>query len=112
VKASREGLENLVLKVAKAEDEIFCELCADFVFFGIVMHDFNDPSKVLLNAITMLKTTGKLIDLDWKKELMGMGPPLRIRFSEDEAIHRNRLAGFSIKAVEELAYHYLIVAAL
>ncbi|MCJ7635202.1 hypothetical protein MUP77_22780 [Candidatus Bathyarchaeota archaeon] len=92
---------------------MLCELCADFVFFGIVIHGFNDPSKVLSNARKMLKATWKLINLDWKKEPMEMGPPLRICFSEDEAIRRIKLAGFMIRTVENLGpYHYLIVAVL
>jgi len=84
-RAMKEGLRNLTAKVGKAEETIFCEECADIVFLGIVLHDFEDPVKVLTNAKRMMKSTGRLIDLDWKKEPMELGPPLRIRFSEEEA---------------------------
>ncbi|MFH0897333.1 MAG: methyltransferase domain-containing protein [Candidatus Bathyarchaeota archaeon] len=40
----------------------------DFVFFGIVLHDFKDPEKVLENAKKILKPYGRLVDLDWEIE--------------------------------------------
>ena len=66
-KATKEGLVSFKLKTGLAEKTIFCNSCADIVFFGIVFHDFRDQIKVLSNAKKMLKPTGRLIDLDWKK---------------------------------------------
>lgn len=110
-KAVKEGLRNLNLSVGEAEETVLCEACADIVFFGIVLHDFKDPAKVLMNAKRMLKPNGRLIDLDWKKESMEFGPPLQIRFSEDEAVSRIEAAGFRIEAVKKAGpYHYIIIA--
>lgn len=110
-KAVKEGLRNLNLSVGEAEETVLCEACADIVFFGIVLHDFKDPAKVLMNAKRMLKPNGRLIDLDWKKESMEFGPPLQIRFSEDEAVSRIEAAGFRIEAVKNAGpYHYIIIA--
>jgi len=53
-KASKEKLRNLKLKVGRAEETILCEGCADIAFFGIVLHDFADPVKVLKNSKRML----------------------------------------------------------
>ena len=106
-----EGLRNIVAEVGVAEDRIFCEACADIVFFGIVLHDFNDPDKVLLNVGKMLKPVGRLVDLDWKKEPMQLGPPLDVRFSEEQAIGLIRGDGFQIDSVDDSGlYHYLVVA--
>jgi ubiquinone/menaquinone biosynthesis C-methylase UbiE len=110
-KARREGLENLISMVGEAEETIFCEACADIVFFGIVLHDFGDPAKVLSNARRMIKPTGRLIDLDWKKKSMELGPPVRIRFSEVEAARLIEAGGFKIDSVRESGpYHYVITA--
>jgi len=49
------------------------------------LHDFSDPLKVLLNARKMIKPSGRLINLDWKKEPLKFGPPLQIKFSEEKA---------------------------
>jgi len=110
-KALREGLKNIDLKVGKAEDTVLCEACADIVFFGIVLHDFEDPARVLMNAKRAIKPDGRLVDLDWKKESMELGPPVRIRFSQEESVHLIESANFNVEAVKEFGpYHYLIVA--
>lgn len=110
-KATKERLRNLEPKVGMAEETFFCDACADVVFFGIVFHDFMDPNKVLSNAKRMLKSTGRLIDLDWKKEPMRLGPPLQIRFSEEKASNLIKAAGFKIDDIKvEGLYHYIIVA--
>ena len=109
--ASMAGVENLTLRVGRAEETVFCEACADFLFFGIVLHDFQDIDKVLTNARTMLKSSGQLVDLDWKKEPMQFGPPLRIRFTEKEAADTIEKARFQVESTRAIGhYNYLIVA--
>jgi ubiquinone/menaquinone biosynthesis C-methylase UbiE len=111
--ASKEGLYNLKLTAGRAEEIVLCQKCADIVFFGIVLHDFEDPLKVLKNARGMLKPDGRLVNLDWKDEPMEMGPPLEIRFSEDKAVKLITGAGFRVEIVKEAGpYHYLIVATI
>jgi ubiquinone/menaquinone biosynthesis C-methylase UbiE len=110
-RASREGLTNLRLKVGKAEDTVLCEACADFVFFGIVLHDFDKPVRVLTNAARMLKPEGRLVNLDWRKESTALGPPLQIRFSQEEAIGLIEAGGFRVQKIKESGlYHYLVIA--
>jgi len=110
-KANRAGLDNLTLKVGSAEETLLCEACADLVFFGIVLHDFDNVHEVLANARRMLKPSGLLADLDWKKEHMPFGPPLRIRFSEKDAVGIIEKADFKIESVKAIGqYNYLIVA--
>jgi ubiquinone/menaquinone biosynthesis C-methylase UbiE len=109
--AAKEGLRNLQLKVGMAEETVFCDSCADIIFFRIVLHDFGDPTRVLLNAKKMLKPTGRLIDLDLRKEPMRFGPPLHIRFNEQKASNLIETTGFKIDEIKkEGLYHYIIVA--
>ncbi len=111
VQAKSEGLRNLHLTVGNAEKLVLCEGCADIVFFGIVLHDFNNPAEVLNNARRMIKPTGKLVDLDWRKEPMPIGPPLEIRFDTKTATQLIETAGFTTQTVAECgSYHYLIIA--
>jgi ubiquinone/menaquinone biosynthesis C-methylase UbiE len=56
--AAEEGLDNLFWEVREAEETVVCKGCADFVFFGIDLHDFRDPSQVLLNAKKNAPPTG------------------------------------------------------
>jgi ubiquinone/menaquinone biosynthesis C-methylase UbiE len=112
-KASAEGLTNLDLTTAKAEETVLCQTCADIVFFGIVLHDFKDPAKVLSNAYQMLKPNGRLVDLDWKKINMSFGPPLSRRFDEAKASILIEQAGFRVETIKDSGqYHYHIIARL
>lgn len=111
--AREQGLTNIRLIKGEAEETVPCQRCADIVFFGICLHDFADPATVLQNARLMLKPGGILVDLDWKKEEMPIGPPLRIRFSEEDAAALITGAGFSVtKIVPSGSYCYLLTAAL
>jgi ubiquinone/menaquinone biosynthesis C-methylase UbiE len=110
-KANAEGLKNITAKVGAAEETVFCKECADYVFYSMVLHDFSDPVKVLQNAKQMIKPNGHLIDLDWKKQEMTLGPPVRIRFSEEKASDLLQNAGFKVETVKEAGpYHYVIIA--
>ena len=107
----REGLDNLFSEVREAEETVVGEGCADYVFFGIDLHDFEDPAQVLLNAKKMLRPHGRLIDLDWKDVSMDFGPPQQKRFSIDKARYLIESAGFTIASVTDAGpYHYLIIA--
>jgi ubiquinone/menaquinone biosynthesis C-methylase UbiE len=109
-KAKAEGLTNITAKTGRAEDTVFCNECADVVFFGMDLHDFDDPAKVLHNAREMIKPTGHLVDLDWKKQDAPVGPPTRIRFSEETVQNMLSNAGFCTASVCEAGpYHYLII---
>jgi ubiquinone/menaquinone biosynthesis C-methylase UbiE len=108
--AAREGLKNLYLTVGRAEEAVVCRHCADIIFFGIALHDFQDPSKVLENAKVTIRPTGRLVDLDWKKEA-AIGPPVHVRFDEAKASRLIEDAGFKIETIKDSGkYHYLIIA--
>jgi len=109
--ARKLGLSNLILRVGRAEETILCDGCADIVFFGIVLHDFESASKVLSNAKRMLKHGGRLVDLDWKKKPMDLGPPLGMRFSEEKAAGLIKEVGLQIETVKtDQPCHYIIIA--
>jgi ubiquinone/menaquinone biosynthesis C-methylase UbiE len=109
--AAAEGLQNLSLTVGPAEKSVLCRSCADIVFFGIVLHDFQNPSQVLQNARKMIKADGQLVNLDWKKEPLDFGPPFAKRFSESTAAKLIESAGFRVENIRNSGqYHYLIIA--
>jgi len=109
--AVKEKLNNLELTVGKAEEVVVCEGCADIVFLGVVLHDFEDAAKVLRNANKMLKHNGRLFDLDWKKEQTDRGPSFQKRFSQSYAAELIKAAGFIIENIRSSGrYHYLISA--
>jgi ubiquinone/menaquinone biosynthesis C-methylase UbiE len=110
-KAAEKGLKNITAKVGAAEETVFCTECADIVFYSRVLHDFRDPAKVLRNAKRMLKPAGRLVDLDWKKKPTLFGPPVRIRFSEEQAASLIKTAGFTIESIRDAGRNFYIVTA-
>ena len=109
--ARREGLSNVSGIVGSGEETRACEGCADLIFFGIDLHDFSDPRKVLHNARLMIKAGGTLCNLDWKKEETPFGPPISKRFDEETAAVLIRESGFSVLRIEEVPpWFYLITA--
>jgi ubiquinone/menaquinone biosynthesis C-methylase UbiE len=109
--ADAEGLGNVVARSGPGETTVLCESCADIVFFGIDLHDFADAQVVLQNARKTIKPDGKLVNLDWKKESMELGPPVEIRFNEATAVYLITEAGFVVESVTDHGpYHYMVIA--
>ena len=109
--ADKENLKNVHLMRGDVESLVVCEHCADIVFYGMTLHWFQNPYKVLENAKKMLGPRGRLVNMDWKKESMAYGPDLERRYSQEFAINLIATAGFSIETVRDSGpYHYLIVA--
>lgn len=110
-KAENEGLNNLDLMVGRAEEIVPCSACADIIFFGNVLHDFDDATEVIKNARRIVKPSGKLANIDWKKIPTEIGPPLAIRFDQAKAIRLIESGGFKVEnVIDSGKYHYLIIA--
>lgn len=109
--AEAQCLKNVHAVVGAAEQTVFCDHCADIVFYSMVLHDFSDPVAVLRNAKSMLKPSGIMVNLDWKKFQMPFGPPFQIRFSEQQAARLMTQAGLSVESVKDAGpYHYVVHA--
>jgi ubiquinone/menaquinone biosynthesis C-methylase UbiE len=111
--AGKAKIFNLSAVVGRAESAMIYSRRADVVFFGNVLHDFDDPVKALTNARRMLKEGGILANLDWRKEDSDVGPPMAIRFDESLASRMISRSGLTIHSVTEQGpHHYLIKAVL
>ncbi|MDV2480769.1 class I SAM-dependent methyltransferase [Methanoculleus sp. Wushi-C6] len=110
-KSFHEKLGNVVLHHGAAEEAVLCEGCADVVFFGISLHDFEDPVRVLANAKRMAAPEGRIVDVDWKKEPLPLGPPAAKKFDTEHAASLMAEAGLRVIAVADLEpYHYMVTA--
>ena len=110
-KAKELGYNNIKAVVGRAEDTVFCKNCADVVFFGMDLHDFDQIVKVLHNAQLMLDLDGVVADLDWKKIETPMGPPLEIRLTPINVIEQLQSAGLMGEQTFDVGpYHYLVLA--
>ena len=110
-KAFVEGLDNVVLHHGMAEEYVLCNGCADVVFLGKHLHDFVDPVRVLVNAREMAAPEGLIVDVDWKKEPLPLGPPTAKKFSPEHAAALMAEAGLVVRTVAESGpYHYSVTA--
>ena len=73
-KAARNGLTNLTAAVGQAEDTVLCRSCSDIVFFGMVLHDFAVPVRVLTNAREMSQAYGPAGQPGLEQDADGVGP--------------------------------------
>ena len=109
--AQKAGLKNVQAIVGAAEEIVICRECADIIFFSMVLHDFQDPAKVLLNAKKMIKPEGLLVNLDWEKQedKTAVGPPFKIRFSEEKACSLIEAAGFKCLGSKHVGYYHYVL---
>lgn len=89
----------------------FKDECTDFVLLANVLHDFPRPEKVLGEVNRILRSGGRLANIDWKKESQDFGPPFEIRFSNDKSLKLLEGAGFNLVSTPEIGiYHYCQIA--
>lgn len=80
---------------------------ADAVLLATVLHDIS--AATISEAVRLLRPSGQLIDLDWKKEETPGGPPLAVRLTVKEA--STLLAEHGLRVVDSWEagpYHYAL----
>lgn len=102
---------NVTVKAARAEETILFDAGADMIFFANAFHDFEDKAKVLANSFRMLKTGGRVVDLDWDRVNTVHGPPLWKRVPAAEAERLISEAGLEVAEVRALGRHHYIITA-
>ena len=73
------------------------------------LHEFEDRNKVLKEIFRILKPTGKLAVVDFKKKREGFGPPSKIRISSRQAKKIFEQNCFRILITKYLKYDYFLL---
>jgi ubiquinone/menaquinone biosynthesis C-methylase UbiE len=82
ISACAELLPAIEFKISPAEDLPYEEKSFDLVFFGMVLHETDNPLKTLKEAN---RVAGKQVAiLEWPYEEQPFGPPLTDRLSKEE----------------------------
>ncbi len=83
---------------------------AQVVLLAFVLHEAVDPGAFTREVARILAPGGNLLLLEWKKEEMPAGPPVRDRITPEEAEMRLTSAGLRIvDRFEPNAYHYGLI---
>lgn len=106
-----ENITNTITIIGRGEDVVAYKNKADIIFFGSVLHDFDDPVKVLKNAKAMLKENGLIFDYDWKKDQQSEnGPPLDIRLSIEEVTEMANKSGLSVNSSVDFSQNFYLIS--
>ncbi|MBL8029751.1 MAG: methyltransferase domain-containing protein [Candidatus Doudnabacteria bacterium] len=79
----------------------------DAVVIGNILHEISDKEQLLKNAYRFLKSSGKLLVVEWKKALAPMGPSIDKKIDQTQA--ETWLMNLGLRKLKELNadnYHY------
>ena len=83
---------------------------ADLVFMINLHHELDKPEAILAESHRILKNSGQIFIVDWKKVDMDEGPPRHIRWSPENVEAQMAAANFrEVRLFNNLAKHYLLV---
>ncbi|MDX2471356.1 MAG: class I SAM-dependent methyltransferase [SAR324 cluster bacterium] len=87
------------------------ESVADLAYMINLHHELHEPHGLLTDCLRILKPGGKVMICDWKAVEMEMGPPLKIRITEDKIKAQLEEAGFKdVQVFDSLPMHSLVIA--
>ena len=94
LKERAEDLQNLEVMLTKEPQLPLPNACVDAVLMVNMLHEFADLKASLLEVRRILRQGGTVVVSDWKKIPTAEGPPIEVRFTEDEARAALEAAGF------------------
>lgn len=107
MKKNLKGIKNITIIKASRNSLPFKGSSIDIVFAANSFHDV--PAGYEKEIKRVLKEGGRFIDLDWKREEMEFGPPLSIRFSEEDVEKKMRRQNFRLVKKQDIGTHYLLI---
>jgi ubiquinone/menaquinone biosynthesis C-methylase UbiE len=82
---------------------------ADRVFIAFVLHEADEPVRLLREAARLLRPDGEVAVVDWHKTEGTPGPPLEHRISEDELAATAQEAGLKVRPSDYRSENYYVV---
>jgi ubiquinone/menaquinone biosynthesis C-methylase UbiE len=110
--ARQSGQKNITVLKADLEKPLLdiAEGSCDAVILGSIIHEIGSRQSLLKNMYRILKTGGKVLAVEWKKEMTPLGPDITRRVDEDElAEEMGRIGLRKEKKLETDGYHYAVV---
>ncbi len=82
----------------------------DVVFLVNVLHESSKPLNIIKESLRLLKKTGKLVIVDWKKISSPIGPELSARLNKETLISTALKNGLSLEEEFEAGkYHFGLI---
>jgi len=107
--AKKLGLANYHARVVKPDDPALAPHSVDVIFFCDALHHIDDRAAYLRRLIPALKPDGRVIDVDFKKEPMPVGPPPPHKLAREEVIKEFHDGGYRLLREHDfLKYQYFL----
>ena len=104
------GLENVEIVHAEPDDPKLPPESVDTVFFCNVLHHIEDRPSYYAKLVQALKPGGRLVNIDFYKRELPVGPPVSMKLTREEVIEEFEQAGFRLaEEFDFLPYQYFLV---
>ncbi len=107
--ARTRGLANYDAKLVKPDDPELAPASVDVVFLCDAYHHIENRSDYFRKVRAALKPGGRVVDVDFKKEPLPVGPPPAHKVAREVVIEDMRRAGFKLAREHDfLPYQYFL----
>jgi ubiquinone/menaquinone biosynthesis C-methylase UbiE len=110
--ARAEHLSNIQPVVALPHDPKLPPGSVDLIFICDTLHHISDRARYLPLLLRALKPGGRLVNIDFHKRALPVGPPVEMKIPKAEMIREAESAGFRlVQQYDFLKYQYFLVFA-
>ena len=96
--------------MAAPDDPRLPEKSVDTIFFCDVLHHIDSRAAYLPKLLKALKPGGPVVNIDFYKKPLAIGPPVAMKLAEDQVIAEFTAAGLHLaKRLDLLPYQYFLV---
>ena len=107
--AAKGAPASLVTILATADDPKLPAASVDLIFFCDVLHHIANRPAYYAKVARALKPGGRVVNIDFHKKPLPVGPPEAMKLSESEAIREFEAAGFRLtRNLKLLPYQYFL----
>ena len=108
--AANRAPANMVTVRSALDDPKLREASVDLVFICDVLHHIENRPAYYAKLAKALKPGGRIVNIDFFKKQLPIGPPVEMKLSEDQVIAELAAAGFKKTAAHSfLTYQYFLV---
>jgi ubiquinone/menaquinone biosynthesis C-methylase UbiE len=101
--------KNLVTVLAAEDDPKLPPSSVDLIFFCDVLHHIENRPAYYRKLNTALKPGGRIVNIDFYKKDLPVGPPVSMKLSEEQVIDEFKAAGFKLARKHDiLPYQYFL----
>ncbi len=109
-RAQKEKLDNIQTILADPDDPKLGSHSVDLIFVCDVLHHIHNRDKYYPKLYRALRLGGRLMDIDFQKRKLPVGPPVEMKIDKKDCIKEIEAAGFHFaQEFDFLKYQYFLV---